>query len=96
MAARPGAMSTWAALRPIHSTTPIAVDGNTCFAIGNSATTGRDIYRTIDAGVTWQRHYAVSAWRFLVSHRFRFADGWVYGVEWRDSPDHGWRARPGL
>jgi len=38
---------------PLYNT--YCVDGNTCFAIGNSATTGRDIYRTINAGVTWQR-----------------------------------------
>ncbi len=31
------------------------VDANICIAIGNSATTGPDIYRTINAGVTWQR-----------------------------------------
>lgn len=31
------------------------LDGNTCFAIGNSATGGPDIYRTSNAGVTWQR-----------------------------------------
>lgn len=38
---------------PLYNT--YCVDGNTCFAIGNSATIGRDIYRTINAGVTWQR-----------------------------------------
>ena len=31
------------------------VDANICIAIGNSATTGRDIYRTTNAGATWQR-----------------------------------------
>ena len=30
-------------------------DGNNCYAIGNSATGGPDIYRTTNAGVTWQR-----------------------------------------
>jgi hypothetical protein len=31
------------------------VDANICIAIGNSATGGPDIYRTSNAGVTWQR-----------------------------------------
>ena len=30
-------------------------DGSNCFAIGNSGTGGPDIYRTTNAGVTWQR-----------------------------------------
>lgn len=38
---------------PLYNT--YCIDGNICFAIGNSATIGRDIYRTINAGVTWQR-----------------------------------------
>jgi photosystem II stability/assembly factor-like uncharacterized protein len=37
---------------PLYNT--YCVDGNTCFAIGTSAT-NRDIYRTSNAGVTWQR-----------------------------------------
>ena len=44
---------------PGSSTDPLynvsCSDANTCVAIGNSATTGPDIYRTSDAGVSWQR-----------------------------------------
>jgi len=31
------------------------IDANICVAMGNSATTGRDVYRTSNAGVSWQR-----------------------------------------
>ena len=44
---------------PSSSTDPLynisCLDANTCVAIGNSATTGADIYRTSNAGVSWQR-----------------------------------------
>jgi len=30
-------------------------DANTCFVIGNSATTGKDLWRTINAGASWER-----------------------------------------
>lgn len=44
---------------PGTSTDPLynvaCADANVCVAIGNSATTGPDIYRTSNAGATWQR-----------------------------------------
>ncbi|MEO7725519.1 MAG: YCF48-related protein [Chthoniobacterales bacterium] len=44
---------------PGSSTGPLynvsCVDANICVAIGNSATTGPDIYRTSNAGVSWQQ-----------------------------------------
>ena len=51
--------ATWRNVELSSSPGPLynvkCLDANICVAIGNSATTGRDIYRTTNAGATWQR-----------------------------------------
>ena len=51
--------ATWQDVELGTSTDPLynvaCADANVCVAIGNSATTGPDIYRTSNAGATWAR-----------------------------------------
>ena len=83
--------ATWRDVELSSSPDPLynvkCVDANICIAIGNAATTGRDIYRTTKGGCDVATADEFPTRRFLGSSRLCLANGRIHGIERRHGED---------